>query len=123
MAYYFFATLDNWKTLLAFIAVFTVFISFVTFVSWMEGHYYDDKKVRRVLKAGPIICCIAALLLAMIPSQKQLAFILVAPKIIENQDIQNGLQNSTEVFNLGTQYLKETLKQLGEEIVNENNSK
>lgn len=81
----------------------------------------DDKKVKNVLKAGPTIFCITAFLLAVIPNQKQLAFILVAPKIVENQNIQNGLVNSTEILNLGTQYIKDRLQKINEEIANENN--
>lgn len=38
-----------------------------------------------------------------------LAFIIAAPYIMENQQLQDASKNSVEIIKLGTEYLKQTL--------------
>jgi len=52
------------------------------------------------------------------PSQKQLAFIYIAPAIVNNKDIQKTLKSIPEISALGLQYLTETLKGEVKEIAN-----
>lgn len=46
-----------------------------------------------------------------IPNSKALAFIFIAPQIIENGDVKDTFKNIPELTKLGTEYLKEILKE------------
>ena len=45
-----------------------------------------------------------------IPSQKQMAFIIAAPYIVENQELRDATKNTAEIIKLGSEYLKDVLK-------------
>lgn len=52
----------------------------------------------------------------LVPTTKQAAFIWVAPQIIENGAVKDTVKNIPELTKLGTEYLKELLKDKVEEI-------
>ena len=52
----------------------------------------------------------------LIPTTKQAAFIWVAPQIIENGAVKDTVKNIPELTKLGTEYLKELLKEKTNDI-------
>lgn len=46
-----------------------------------------------------------------VPTSKAIAFIFIAPQIIENGDVKDTFKNIPELAKLGTEYLKEILKE------------
>lgn len=66
------------------------------------------------------ICFISMIVLALIttliPTTKQAAFIWVAPQIIENGAVKDTVKNIPELTKLGTEYLKELLKEKTNDI-------
>ena len=52
----------------------------------------------------------------LLPTTKQAAFIWVAPQIIENGAVKDTVKNIPELTKLGTEYLKELLKDKAKEI-------
>lgn len=113
MIYYLFAIMDN--ICCAFTILFilsSIFIGVTLVISILE--YFDDFKEEdqrgiKLLKKWITPYIILILLVIFIPSQKQLAFILVAPHIVENKDIQETFKNIPEIAKLGAEYLKEVL--------------
>ena len=47
----------------------------------------------------------------LLPTTKQAAFIWIAPQIIENGAVKDTVKNIPELTKLGTDYLKELLKE------------
>ena len=54
---------------------------------------------------------IAIILSVLLPSTKQAAFIWIAPQIVENGAVKDTVKNIPELTQLGTEYLKELLKE------------
>jgi hypothetical protein len=112
MGYYLFAILPNINTALLIVQTIAVVAAIPLTIAvigyWMDA--IDDfeifEKIRRWFY--PFLICIT-LLNTFIPSQRQLAFIIAAPYIIENEDLQQAGKNTTEIIKLGTEYLKEIL--------------
>ncbi len=52
----------------------------------------------------------ALIISALLPTTKQAAFIYIAPQIIENGAVKDTVKNIPELTKLGTDYLKELLK-------------
>lgn len=115
MKYYLFAILPNIKTLLGvIIAVLFVLaiIGFIAIASENENVLREENEKEldlRAVKLLFILGCIFSLIITFIPNQKQLAFIIAAPYIVENQQLQEAGKNSTEIIKLGTEYLKQSL--------------
>lgn len=113
MGYYLFAILPNINVglcaLLTILIMLSIFLS-VALVVFIEDR--DDDNYKFLIKCGkwlyPILTFIF-LLNVFIPSQKQLAFIIAAPYIVENQQLQEAGQNSAEIIKLGTEYVKNVL--------------
>ena len=115
MFYYFFAILDNIKLVLAIScflgAITSFFVIFVLIVSTVDEWRVRERRiVQRIAKIFFPVFALIVLLTMFIPSQKQMAFIIAAPYIVENQELKDASQNTTEIIKLGTEYLKEVLK-------------
>ena len=54
--------------------------------------------------------CLSCLLKTLIPTTKEMAFIYIAPAIVNNKDVQKTIQKIPELSGLGLEYLTETLK-------------
>ena len=114
MKYYLFAILPNIKTLLeVIIAILFVFAIF-GFIATAEDENMlteenDKESDFRAIKLSFALGCIFSLIITFIPNQKQLAFIMAAPYIVENQQLQEAGKNSAEIIRLGTEYLKQSL--------------
>ena len=112
MGYYLFAILPNIQaaltTLQIFSVIFTVLISVGIVLCYMEDT--EDFKIFKTIGKWlyPFLICIT-LLNIFIPSQKQLAFIIAAPYIVENKDLQQAGKNTGEIIKLSTEYLKDKL--------------
>lgn len=66
--------------------------------------------------------CIAILMLiTFVPSQRQMAFVIAAPYIIENENIQDADDNLTEIIKEGTNYLKDVLYEKRTQTVSNGN--
>ena len=114
MKYYLFAMLPNIKTLLeVIVAVLFVFAIF-GFIATAENENKlikenDKESDFRSIKLLFTLGCIFSLIMTFIPNQKQLAFIIAVPYIVENQQLQEAGKNSAEIIRLGTEYLKQSL--------------
>lgn len=56
------------------------------------------------------IFCVVSLIKNLIPTTKEMAFIYIAPAIVNNKDVQKTIQKIPELSGLGLEYLTETLK-------------
>ena len=54
---------------------------------------------------------ISVLFAMFLPTTKQAAFIWIAPQIVENGAVKDTVKNIPELAQLGTEYLKEMLKE------------
>lgn len=98
-----------------FTALYSVFIS--------ENDYHKTyieafKEVCKVTRLHIILISMITLtfITALIPTTKQAAFIWVAPQIIENGAVKDTVKNIPELTKLGTEYLKELLKEKTNDI-------
>lgn len=105
MLYYFFAMVNNFKCFFITVSVvLTIVYGVKALFHTMEGE--EDK-----LSKTPFMICILLFFLASaLPNQKQLAFIVAAPAIVNNEDVQGVVKDIPAIMKLGTEYLKETLE-------------
>ena len=113
MGYYLFAILPNINVGIIFLfSIFTVLalILSIELTVFIEDSDCDNYKflIKCAKWLYPVYACIF-LLTVFIPSQKQLAFIIAAPYIVENQQLQEAGKNSAEIIKLGTEYVKDVL--------------
>ena len=114
MKYYLFAMLPNIKTLLGITIAVLFTLAILGFVATSENENTlveeeDKEQDFRSIKLLFVLGCILSLIITFIPNQKQLAFIIAAPYIVENQQLQEAGKNSAEIIKLGTEYLKQSL--------------
>ena len=114
MGYYLFAILPNiCSTIVILLGILMIplIILTVAYVLFTDMDKDDDfyKFSRSVAKWFYPLYFGLLMLNMLIPSQKQLAFIIAAPYIIENEDLQQAGQNTAEIIKLGTEYLKGVL--------------
>ena len=120
MKYYLFAMLPNIKTLLEVIIVVLFVLVILGIGATAEnentlteendkGEENDKESDFRSIKLLFSLGCIFSLIMTFIPNQKQLAFIIAAPYILENQQLQEAGKNSAEIIRLGTEYVKQSL--------------
>ena len=113
MGYYLFAILPNINAGIIFLfGIFTLLtlILSIALTVFIEDSDCDNYKflIKCAKWLYPVYACIF-LLTVFIPSQKQLAFIIAAPYIVENQQLQEAGKNSAEIIKLGTEYVKDVL--------------
>ena len=77
---------------------------------------YNENSLRRKLfsklnKISAVLFAISLSFAVFLPSSKGIAFIYVAPKLIENNNVKETFANIPELAKLGTDYLKELLKE------------
>ena len=112
MRYYLFAILPNINMTLGVLLIVTSFLISFWFVGFCVTLDYDDDLHKTFIKIGkwfiPLYFVIV-MLHTFIPSQKQLAFVIAAPYIVENRQLQEAGKNSAEILKLGTEYVKDVL--------------
>ena len=112
MGYYLFAILPNINLMLAIlltVASFLMAFFIILFCITLEDDDDLHKTIEKIGKAFIPFYVVLILLQTFIPSQKQLAFIIAAPYIVENQQLQEAGKNSAELIKLGTEYVKDIL--------------
>lgn len=113
MGYYLFAILPNICDTIGILLGMLTFplilltVGYFVLSSDKDDDYY--KLIKSIAKWFYPLYVAIVLLNVFIPNQKQLAFIIAAPYIIENEDLQQAGKNTTEIIKLGTEYLKEVL--------------
>ena len=117
---YILARLDCWsegsQNLGIIILVIAAMLSVFTLIVGGIELYQDNESVKRLAKVVKLkmLFIISAVLLgisALLPTTKQAAFIYIAPQIIENGAVKDTVKNIPELTKLGTDYLKELLKE------------
>jgi len=123
MGYYLFAILDDINTWLGIFVVLSGFstalfgiMQCIQHVNVLESSSYNLENNEKFLellkkwfKRAITIFIITMTFYTLLPSQKQLAFIIAAPYIVENQQLQEAGKNSAEIIKLGTEYVKDVL--------------
>lgn len=66
---------------------------------------------------------LGVMLVTLIPTTKEMAFIYIAPAIVNNQDMQDTVKKLPSISKLGLEYVEEILKSEIKEKVNNNNNK
>lgn len=101
--------------LMIFAIVMTVF-SFEDPDKWYTEEYKREAAVKqsigkRYAKKFWAIVAVLFTVAVFMPSTKQAAFIWIAPQIVENGAVKDTVKNIPELTKLGTEYLKELLKE------------
>lgn len=109
MGYYLFAILDNVCCTLVLFAVGIFIIGICTGIAYSEKG--DEQAASKAVIKSVIIALGIIFINTFIPNQKQMAFIISAPYIFENQDLKNASQNTSEIIKMGTEYLKDVLSE------------
>lgn len=107
MGYYLFAILPNINIMLGVAIVVAAIFAFIFFMCGAGTDALEETK--KFFKPAFYVVIVLGLLQTFIPSQKQLAFIIAAPYIVENQQLQEAGKNSAEIIKLGTEYVKDVL--------------
>ena len=107
---------SNTQSLGAILLVITSFLTVTTLIVGGTEFYSDGgesvKNLARMFKLK-MMFIVSFILLGIsmaLPTTKQAAFIYVAPQIIENGAVKDTVKNIPELTKLGTDYLKELLK-------------
>lgn len=128
MIYYLLTIVDDIKcvsTILAFFSFIAVVATSVIRVANIDediggiqhnAWHVTKETLRRRLYSNVNKVCITifAIVLSLailLPTSKGIAFIYVAPKLIENNNVKETFANIPELAKLGTDYLKELLKE------------
>ena len=109
MGYYLFAILDNISCALVFAAIGIFIIGICTGIAHSERR--DEQAASKAITKSIIIALVLVFINTFIPNQKQMAFIISAPYIFENQDLKDASQNTSEIIKMGTEYLKDVLSE------------
>lgn len=81
----------------------------VMMASSIDGEEELIKGILPWYKRGLCAFILLTSLLILMPSSKGIAFIYIAPQIIENGAVKDTVKNIPELTKLGTEYLKEIL--------------
>lgn len=120
---YVLSMLDHWREILGmflFVATSALLVLTLTLLAnadlceeageKLRDYFAENIKVFKVKFLFKIWVGILALYLLM-PTTRQAAFIIIAPQIIENGEARGAIKNIPELAKLGTDYLKEVLRQ------------
>lgn len=113
MIYYLLAILNNINLTIGIIAGLSLVLSMIFLIAYnikLSDEEDISNEFKLMCKISYITMCVSWFLFTIIPSQKQAAFIIVAPAIVENKDLQDTLKNIPEIAKLGTEYIKEMLQ-------------
>ena len=118
---YLLTKLDCWQSstqnfgviLLVIASILTVFTLIVGGIELYSDEGESVKNLAKIFKLKMMFIASSVLLgISMVlPTTKQAAFIYIAPQIIENGAVKDTVKNIPELTKLGTDYLKELLKE------------
>ena len=121
--YYLLAKLNDFNCVAGLICTVSTILWIVSFFlsqanpdDWyMDENKRNAEKERKIGQSMYGTCRLLTLItlawLTLAPSTKQAAFIWVAPQIVENGAVKDTVKNIPELTKLGTEYLKELLKE------------
>lgn len=115
LGYYLFVKLDTLCMFFTAISIISIILIGVTFfVSLLLYGLEADRSVFNFIKKykNNILSYLFIIfsLAILTPTSKQAAFIVIAPEIVENGEVRDTFKNIPELTKLGTEYLKEILK-------------
>lgn len=113
---YLFTRLDSILTIIHYLLpIFFIMVvgSFVAYLMMFEEKYVKKTTLivtKNIFKKSLLTLCILLFIKVLLPTQKEAAFIWLAPKIVNNEDITDTAKNIPELAKLGTEYLKAILE-------------
>lgn len=100
-----------------FTIIFTFFLSLESLRDLEEEQKTTIRKIKKIFFFLIIpIYCLSFIIATLIPTSKEMAFIYIAPAIVNNKDVQKTIQKIPELSGLGLEYINELLKTKIEEI-------
>ena len=97
-----------------------LFTSFLLIESPRDLEYDQQKTIKKIKNIFFFliipIYCLSFIIATLIPTSKEMAFIYIAPAIVNNKDVQKTIQKIPELSGLGLEYINELLKTKIEEI-------
>ena len=122
---YLFTRLDSLGVLFATIIAASVIISILMSMSILYCDTDNDIKnceidiknreiknrIKNTLKITLPIILIFSIAISLLPNSKEAAFIYIAPKIVNNKDLQETLTKMPKLTNLGLDYLNNILEE------------
>ena len=116
--YYLLVKLDDFMCASCIVMCLTGFItallSLLTVIESCDRYNSYEKEISvktKILKFSIPVFFISVLFAMLMPNTKQAAFIWIAPQIVENGAVKDTVKNIPELTKLGTEYLKELLKE------------
>ena len=113
MKYYLFAILENIGCVFTLFFILSTLLMVVYIIARIICSIDEDdtERLKQIGKWFVPFYIILTLVGTFTPSQKQMAFIIAAPYIIENKDLQDSAKNTAEIIKMGTEYLKKALEE------------
>ena len=103
--------------IILFTIIFTIFLSFESLRYLEEEQKTTIRKIKNVFFFLIIpLYCLSFIIATLIPTSKEMAFIYIAPAIVNNTDVQKTIQKIPELSGLGLEYINELLKTKIEEV-------
>ena len=100
-----------------FLIFFTFFLPTESFIDQEKDQQAMIKKIKNIFFLLIIpLYCLSFIIATLIPTSKEMAFIYIAPAIVNNTDVQKTIQKIPELSGLGLEYINELLKTKIEEI-------
>lgn len=97
-----------------------LFTSFLLIESPRDLEYDQQKTIKKIKNIFFFLIipvyCLSFIIATLIPTSKEMAFIYIAPAIVNNKDVQKTIQKIPELSGLGLEYINELLKTKIEEI-------
>lgn len=106
---YLFTRLEDLKMLVSMVALIGIFPIGLGIVGYMLETLED--KQYKIFKFCITVWVSSILVWVATPTTKEAAFIWIAPQIVENGAVKETVKNIPELTRLGTEYLKNVLKE------------
>lgn len=118
MIYYLFAILNNINTTLLVLCILLCILALACTLLGIDNNEDSFKEKGKAFFKWWIAIL---MLITFVPSQRQMAFVIAAPYIVENENIQDAGDNLTEIIKEGAGYLKEVLHEKRTQTVSNGN--
>ena len=114
-----FLSLSN-KGIGVLIIIFIIYFTMLLPVSLEDQEEEQQAMIRKIKNIFFFLIiplyCLSFVIATLIPTSKEMAFIYIAPAIVNNKDVQKTIQKIPELSGLGLEYINELLKTKIEEI-------
>jgi hypothetical protein len=104
LSIYFISIADNIRDVITVVSVFSVLIGIVGLTGYIVCLCSDDDCAenipifRKILKSCIVAICISSLMSIVVPSSKSLAAIIIIPKIVNNEKVQDITDNTLNIL-------------------------